>query len=89
MREFVHSMVIKAPPAAVLDAFFDFEALASWWQVSRAICIFVASLAFFGHVWQRADRNGRSLWDRLFGLAVIEDMVPSSMPDRLWTPWGT
>jgi uncharacterized RDD family membrane protein YckC len=54
-----------------------------------AICIFVASLAFFGHVWQRADRNGRSLWDRLFGLAVIEDMVPSSMPDRLWTPWGT
>jgi uncharacterized protein YndB with AHSA1/START domain len=31
-------MVINAPPAAVLDAFFDFEALASWWQVSRAIC---------------------------------------------------
>ena len=63
--------------------------LSTFHQVSRAICIFVASLAFFGHVWQRADRNGRSLWDRLFGLAVIEDMVPSSMPDRLWTPWGT
>ena len=23
------------------------------------------------------------------GLAVIEDLVPSSMPERLWTPWGT
>jgi hypothetical protein len=35
------------------------------------------------------DPAGRGLWDRLFGLAVIEDMVPSSMPERLWTPWGT
>jgi uncharacterized RDD family membrane protein YckC len=63
--------------------------LSTFHQVSRAICIFVASLAFFGHVWQRWDRGGRSLWDRLFGFAVIEDMIPSSMPDRLWTPWGT
>ena len=39
--------------------------------------------------WQVPDPAGRGLWDRLFGLAVIEDMVPSSMPERLWTPWGT
>jgi hypothetical protein len=29
MREFAHSLVINAPPAAVLDAFFDAEALAA------------------------------------------------------------
>lgn len=39
MREFAHSLVINAPPAAVLDAFFDSEALAVWWQVSRSVCI--------------------------------------------------
>jgi uncharacterized RDD family membrane protein YckC len=63
--------------------------LSTFHQVSRAVCISVAALAFFGHLWQLWDRNGRSLWDRLFGLAAIEDRVPSSMPDRLWTPWGT
>jgi hypothetical protein len=62
--------------------------LSTFHQVSRAACIVVTALAFFGHVWQLWDRSGRSLWDRLFGLAVIEDMVPASMPDRLWTPWG-
>lgn len=39
MREFAHSLVINAPPAVVLDAFFDAEALAVWWRVSRAVCI--------------------------------------------------
>ena len=53
------------------------------------IGIAVASIAFLGHLWQLRDPAGRGLWDRLFGLAVIEDMVPSSMPERLWTPWGT
>ena len=36
MREFAHSLTIDAPPAAVLDAFFDPEALAAWWQASAA-----------------------------------------------------
>lgn len=39
MREFVHSVAIDAPPAAVLDAFFDSEALATWWEVSRSVCV--------------------------------------------------
>lgn len=39
MREFAHSLVINAPPAAVLDAFFDSESLTAWWQVSRSVCI--------------------------------------------------
>ena len=63
--------------------------LSTFHQVSRVVSIAVASLAFFGHMWQLRDRAGRGIWDRLCGLVVIEDMVPSSMPERLWTPWGT
>ena len=63
--------------------------LSTFHQVSRSASILVASLAFFGQLWQLWDRGGRSLWDRLVGVAVIEDMVPASMPDRLWSPWGT
>jgi uncharacterized protein YndB with AHSA1/START domain len=39
MREFTHSLTIDAPPAVVLDAFFDAEALASWWHVTRSLCV--------------------------------------------------
>jgi uncharacterized RDD family membrane protein YckC len=63
--------------------------LSTFHQVSRAASILVASLAFFGQLWQLWDRGGRSLWDRLVGVAVVEDIVPASMPDRLWSPWGT
>jgi uncharacterized RDD family membrane protein YckC len=62
--------------------------LSSFHEAARAVSIAVASLAFFGHLWQLRDRAGRSIWDRLAGLAVVEDMIPASMPDRLWSPWG-
>jgi len=39
MREFAHSLTIDAPPAVVLDAFFDAEALAAWWHVKRSLCV--------------------------------------------------
>ena len=39
MREFAHSLTIDAPPAVVLDAFFDERALAAWWQVRRSLCL--------------------------------------------------
>jgi uncharacterized protein YndB with AHSA1/START domain len=39
MQEFTHSLTIAAPPAAVLDAFFDHEALATWWHVTRSLCV--------------------------------------------------
>ena len=39
MREFTHSLTIEAPPAAVLDAFFDADALAAWWRVKRSLCV--------------------------------------------------
>jgi uncharacterized protein YndB with AHSA1/START domain len=33
------SIVIAAPAAAVIDAFFDPDALAVWWHVARSVCI--------------------------------------------------
>jgi len=39
MREFTHSLTIEAPPAVVLDAFFDADALAAWWNASRSLCV--------------------------------------------------
>jgi len=39
MREFTHSLSIDAPPAVVLDAFFDHDALAVWWHVTRSLCV--------------------------------------------------
>jgi uncharacterized protein YndB with AHSA1/START domain len=39
MREFTHSLVIIAPPTRVIEAFFDPEALAAWWQVRRSVCV--------------------------------------------------
>jgi uncharacterized RDD family membrane protein YckC len=62
--------------------------LSSFHQGARVVSITVAALAAIGHLVQLRDRQGRSLWDRLAGLAVVEDIVPSSMPDRLWAPWG-
>ena len=49
----------------------------------------VAARAIAGGLWKLVDREGRTLWDRLFGLVVVEDVVPATMPDRLWSPWGT
>jgi len=39
MKEFTHSLTINAPPAVVLDAFFNQEALAAWWNVTRSLCV--------------------------------------------------
>jgi uncharacterized protein YndB with AHSA1/START domain len=39
MREFAHSLTVDAPPAAVIDAFFDGDALAVWWKVKRSLCV--------------------------------------------------
>jgi uncharacterized protein YndB with AHSA1/START domain len=39
MKQFAHSLTIDAPPAAVLDAFFNHDALAAWWRVTRSLCV--------------------------------------------------
>jgi uncharacterized RDD family membrane protein YckC len=49
----------------------------------------VSTVALVGGLWKIADPEGRTLWDRLTGLVVVEDVVPTSMPGRLRSPWGT
>jgi uncharacterized protein YndB with AHSA1/START domain len=39
MREFTHTLTIAAPPTAVIDAFFDHDALAVWWKAVRSLCV--------------------------------------------------
>jgi uncharacterized RDD family membrane protein YckC len=65
------------------------EGLTDTEEAWRNLAVTVSTVAFIGGVWKIADPEGRTLWDRLAGLVVVEDVVPTSMPDRLWTPWGT
>ena len=37
--EFTANIVIAASPASIIDAFFDPNALAVWWQATRSVCI--------------------------------------------------
>lgn len=39
MREFAHTLTIAAPPEAVLEAFFDHDALIAWCGVTRSLCV--------------------------------------------------
>ena len=39
MREFDHSISIAAPPALILDAFFNAGDLTRWWLANRSVCI--------------------------------------------------
>lgn len=39
MREFDHSLTIEAPPARILDAFFDAGDLQVWWHAARSLCV--------------------------------------------------
>jgi uncharacterized protein YndB with AHSA1/START domain len=39
MKEFTYSLTIDAPPAVVLDAFFDADGLETWWRVKRSLCV--------------------------------------------------
>jgi uncharacterized protein YndB with AHSA1/START domain len=38
MRDFDHSLAIAAPPARILNAFFDAQDLAVWWLAARSLC---------------------------------------------------
>jgi uncharacterized RDD family membrane protein YckC len=64
------------------------ENLSSSEAIWRTVAITGTFVALAGGLWQLVDPAGRTIWDRLAGLVVVEDVVPKSMPDRLWTPWG-
>jgi hypothetical protein len=61
------------------------DAQSNW----RTAAVAGVGLAVAGGLWSLVDPGGRTAWDRIFGLVVVEDVVPTSMPDRLWSPWGT
>jgi uncharacterized RDD family membrane protein YckC len=58
-------------------------------EMWRTFAVAGVLLAIAGDLWKLLDADGRTLWDRLFGLVVVEDVVPATMPGRLWSPWGT
>ncbi len=89
MREFVHSLLINAPPAVVLDAFFDAEALAAWWQVSRAVCI-PRPLGSYAVEWEPTDWRDEVL-GRLGGTlhGTVMDFTPGReffLAEVYWLP---
>jgi uncharacterized RDD family membrane protein YckC len=73
---------------AYLDSVSDLE-LSTLDTVRRSFAFGIAAIAILGALWKLVDAEGRTLWDKLCGLVVVEDVVPTSMPDRLWSPWGT
>jgi uncharacterized RDD family membrane protein YckC len=64
------------------------EELSSSQETWRTVAVIGTLVVVAGQLWQLIDPAGRTVWDRLTGLVVVEDVVPKSMPDRLWTPWG-
>jgi uncharacterized RDD family membrane protein YckC len=63
--------------------------LSEFEQTAGRVSVVVAAAAGLGQLWMLVDSEGRTLWDRLTGLVVVEDIMPTTMPDRLWSPWGT
>jgi uncharacterized protein YndB with AHSA1/START domain len=52
--EYTTNIVIGAPPAAVIDAFFDSDALSVWWQAKRSLCI-PKPLGSYAVEWETTD----------------------------------
>jgi uncharacterized RDD family membrane protein YckC len=92
-RSLIRSMLALVFAVAAINAYgylFSFSSdFTPFERLVAAVAVPVAAVALAGQLWMLVDRSGRTLWDRLTGLAVVEDMVPTSMPDRLWSPWGT
>lgn len=88
-REFAHSLVINAPPAAVLDAFFDADALRGWWQVTRSLCV-PRPLGSYAVEWETTEWRDELL-GRLGGAlhATVIDFKPGReffLADAYWLP---
>jgi uncharacterized RDD family membrane protein YckC len=65
------------------------EGLTSREELWRDVSLTIAGVAILGNFWKLVDPDGRTIWDRVVGLVVVEDVVPATMPGRLWSPWGT
>jgi RDD family len=65
-----------------------FGELTTFEETAGRVAVVVMAVAAAGQLWMLVDPVGRTLWDRLTGLVVLEDMMPTEMPERLWAPWG-
>jgi uncharacterized RDD family membrane protein YckC len=94
-RALVRSVLAVVLAAATLNAYLyltgrpllgEFSSLE---RTVAAVAIPLALAGLLGQLWLLLDPQARTVWDRLTGLVVVEEVVPTSMPDRLWSPWGT
>jgi uncharacterized protein YndB with AHSA1/START domain len=89
MREFTHSLTIEAPSAAVLDAFFDPEALAAWWRVKRSLCV-ARPLGVYAVEWEPTEWHDET-FGRLGGAfrGTVIEFKPGReffLADLFWLP---
>jgi uncharacterized protein YndB with AHSA1/START domain len=89
MREFTHTLTIDAAPAVVLDAFFDPDALAVWWRVTRSLCV-PRPLGSYALEWTPTEWNDEVL-GRLGGAfrGTVMEFKPGRelfVADAYWLP---
>jgi uncharacterized protein YndB with AHSA1/START domain len=89
MKEFNHSLTIEAPAAAVLDAFFDPDALAVWWRVKRSLCV-ARPLGVYAVEWEPTEWQDEIL-GRLGGAfrGTVIEFKPAReffLADLFWLP---
>ena len=83
------SIVIEAPPALVLNAFFDPAALGAWWQIVRSVTI-PRALGPYSLEWRPTDFRDEIL-GRLGGVfrGTVMHFQPSEgffVADGFWLP---
>jgi len=89
MRELTQSLSIAAPAEVVLDAFFDADALASWWQARRSLCM-PRMLGCYAIEWDTPGSRD-DLLGPLSGVfhGTIVDWIPGRealVADAYWLP---
>jgi uncharacterized protein YndB with AHSA1/START domain len=89
MREFAHSLAIDAPPEAVVDAFFDQQALAAWWEATRSLCV-PRPFGSYAIEWAPTEWSDEVL-GRLGGVfrGTVIDFTPGTaffIADAYWLP---
>lgn len=93
-RAFMRALLSLVFFLAVIDAYglsrgSYADDLTSKQALWRTVALAITAIVLAGQLWKLVDPAGRTLWDRLTGLVVVEDIIPTGMPDRLWSPWGT
>lgn len=94
-RSFARGLLALVLGVAVLNAYSHLQGwepvggLSATERFVGEVSVVVAAVAVLGELWMLVDGEGRTLWDRLTGLVVVEDVVPASLPDRLWRSWST